>query len=236
MSSSPNDDRPGPESDQRGDNAPPSATPLPVSQFALEQARRGSETGTGDAAPEDATDLAAALAGDHEAFGRIYDRHAAVVLSLCRRHAGPGADGFTEADDAVQETFIRAHRLLANLESPGRLRSWLFGIARRVCSERRRAAGRRRRHEGEAMNQSAARLRAGDHPAPAEQSEQLDRLGAALESLPEDERLAVHLYYLDQDPISAAQDALGLSRSGFYKLLARAREHLAAGLKEARLS
>ena len=86
------------------------------------------------------------------------------------------------------------------------------------------------------MNQSAARLRAGDHPAPAEQSEQLDRLGAALESLPEDERLAVHLYYLDQDPISAAQDALGLSRSGFYKLLARAREHLAAGLKEARLS
>lgn len=63
--------------------------------------------------------------------------------------------------------------------------------------------------------------------------EALTRLDAALEALPDDERLAVHLYYLDPDPIRAASESLGLSRSGFYKLLARAREHLARLMPEA---
>ena len=41
------------------------------------------------------------------------------------------------------------------------------------------------------------------------------------------ERLAIHLYYLEADPVNAAMSALGLSRSGYYKLLSRARENLA---------
>jgi RNA polymerase sigma-70 factor (ECF subfamily) len=60
-----------------------------------------------------------------------------------------------------------------------------------------------------------------------DQREQLDLLSEALEQLPDDERLAVHLYYLDADPVTAASACLGVSRSGFYKLLARARERLA---------
>lgn len=62
--------------------------------------------------------------------------------------------------------------------------------------------------------------------------ERLARLGEALATLDEDERLAVHLYYLDRDPVAAARSALGLSRSAFYKLLARARERLALRLRE----
>jgi len=65
------------------------------------------------------------------------------------------------------------------------------------------------------------------------QRERLDRLTHALDRLDDDERLAIHLYYLDSDPVAAAQSALGLGRSAFYKLLARAREALAAQLREA---
>ncbi len=89
----------------------------------------------------DGEDLAAARAGDDEAFARIYDRHAAVVLSLCRRLS------MSEADDATQETFIRAHRNLHKVEEPEKLRPWLYAVARRVCSERTRSARRRARHE-----------------------------------------------------------------------------------------
>ena len=46
--------------------------------------------------------------------------------------------------------------------------------------------------------------------------------------LPDDERLALHLYYLESDPIAAASECLGVSRSGFYKLLTRGRERLAS--------
>ena len=91
--------------------------------------------------PDEAADLAAAQAGDDDAFARIFDRLAPVVLSLCRQRS------LAEAEDATPETFIRAHRLLHKVDDPRRLRPWIYGIARRVCSERTRAARRRTRHE-----------------------------------------------------------------------------------------
>jgi RNA polymerase sigma-70 factor (ECF subfamily) len=60
----------------------------------------------------------------------------------------------------------------------------------------------------------------------AQRQEQLRLLGAALDQLEDRQRLAIHLYYLEPDPVRAAESALGLSRSGYYKLLARARERL----------
>lgn len=72
----------------------------------------------------------------------------------------------------------------------------------------------------------ADRAREQSPPAGAERSERLEMLSRALGELPEQERLAVHLFYLEADPVIAAREALGLSRSGFYKLLARARERL----------
>jgi RNA polymerase sigma factor (sigma-70 family) len=184
-------------------------------------------------AGDDAADLAAARAGDDDAFGRLYDRHAPVVLSLCRRHAR------TEAEDATQETFIRAHRKLDKVEDPEKLRSWLYAIARRVCSERTRAARRRSRHEEQfAMNRAVSQAgippgatAAADPSRRPEHDEQLDRLGTALDQLNDRERLAIHLYYLEADPVQAAAAALSLSRSGYYKLLGRAREQLAALMK-----
>ncbi len=180
---------------------------------------------------DEAADLAAAQAGDDDAFARIYDRLAPVVLSLCRQRS------LAEAEDAAQETFIRAHRLLHKVDDR-RLRPWLYAIARRVCSERTRAGRRRKRHEGQSAlrNQelqtapgrgSQAGATTGDPAGESEHAEQLERLGAAMEKLDDRERLAIHLYYLESDPVKAATDALELSRSGYYKLLARARERLA---------
>lgn len=189
---------------------------------------------------QDADDLRAARQGGPEgqrAMARLYDRHAPVVHAVCRQHLGSAA-GTAASDDALQETFIRAYRMLDRLDSPERLRPWLYGIARLVCSEMRRAAARRRRHEeAAAMNHALHPPPARDDPAPhetASKAESLARLTEAIDRLPEQERLAVHLFYLDPDPVRAAREALGLSRSGFYKLLARAREHLAHSMREVR--
>ncbi len=175
-----------------------------------------------ETAGADAEDLALAQAGNHEAFGRIYDRHAPVVLSLCRRLS------LAEADDATQETFIRAHRLLAKVTSPEKLRPWLYGIARRVCFEQARSARRRAHHEDRHMvTQRACDLRPATADEQVGHAEQLERLGRALEQLDDRQRLAIHLFYLEADPVNAANSALGLSRSGYYKLLGRARDRLA---------
>ncbi len=180
-------------------------------------------------AEDEAADLIAAQASDQDAFARLYDRHGAVVLSLCRRLS------LAEAQDAAQETFIRAYQLLHKVESADKLRPWLYGIARRVCSEHTRALGRRRHHEDQAMLTRTAERKA-HAPSPVEsleQAEQLQRLDGAIDQLDDRQRLAIHLYYLESDPIQAAQSALGLSRSGYYKLLAKARQRLGELMREA---
>lgn len=181
---------------------------------------------------DDATDVPAALAGDRDALARLYQRHAAVILSLCRRYST-----LAEAEDALQEVFLRAFRRLDQLAEPAGFRAWLYCIARRVCSERRRTDQRRSRHEAQAMLRHAELDPQAPTPADtADTSEQLDRLTAALSTLPDDERLAIHLHYLDPDPPAAAASTLGLSRSGYYKLLHRARRRLTGLMREARTS
>ena len=68
--------------------------------------------------------------------------------------------------------------------------------------------------------------------ADAERRERFAALEAALDRLPDQERLAIHIQYLEHDPVDAARRALGLSRSGFYKLLGRARSRLADQLRD----
>jgi RNA polymerase sigma-70 factor (ECF subfamily) len=177
----------------------------------------------------------------HQAFARIYDRHCAVVRALCRQNSPTDAD----ADDALQETFLRAYRMLDRLTDPDGMRSWLYAIARLVCSERRRSTRRRSAHEHAAaeevrfMNSSSMSGGVREHAgaeSPAESAakkERLELLSRAMDQLPDNERLALHLYYLETDPVEAASVALGVSRSGFYKLLTRARERLSATLSEA---
>ena len=181
---------------------------------------------------DDIRDVPAALAGDRSALARLYERHAPVILSLCRRCGTP-----TEAEDALQEVFLRAFGRLHQLAEPGGFRAWVYSIARRVCSERRRTGRRRVRHETEATMRHAELDPPAVSPADtAEKAEQLQRLTVALDSLPDDERLAIHLQYLEADPPAAAASALSLSRSGYYKLLTRAKARLASMLKEVRTS
>ena len=126
----------------------------PVKQVRKELQNRGGRAGSAGhqdyEMSDDASDLAALRAGQRDAFARLYDRHAGVVISLCRRFAN-----LTEAEDAMQETFLRAYRRLHQLKSPDGFRSWLYAIARRVCSERRRSTERRNRHEGVAAKMQA---------------------------------------------------------------------------------
>ena len=60
-----------------------------------------SPTATSGLVSDDARDLAAATTGDHEAFARLYDRHAPVVLSLCRRSSGGSLDHCSSDDTDV---------------------------------------------------------------------------------------------------------------------------------------
>lgn len=157
----------------------------------------------------------AVTAGDKAAYGELYDRLAPLVRAVCHDHTRNLAD----AQDLAQDVFLRAYRQLGELRKPESFGPWIVGIARRRCSEwRRQKAREQRKHAA-----CGAQLRVVENAGRPEEDGQLLRLIATLD---EEERLALHAFYLQGKSAEEARRITGFSRSGFYKLLDRARTKL----------
>ncbi len=73
----------------------------------------------------DAAAVALARDGDSEAFRALVERHSRAVYRLAHRMTGSPSD----AEDVVQETFLRAYRQLGRFESRANFGTWLHRIA-----------------------------------------------------------------------------------------------------------
>jgi RNA polymerase sigma factor (sigma-70 family) len=123
-------------------------------------------------------------------FESLYLQHRDEIYAFLRRRAGHGAD------DAFQETFLRALRGYPALRSGRHLRAWLYTIASRVVIDEHR----RRLADGQLPE-----LAAEDEPAPHTALEHLTG------GLPPTERVAVVLRYGYDLPYSDIAAALGSS-------------------------
>lgn len=94
--------------------------------------------------PGTESEIAAAAGGDEEAFSSLTERHRRELHIHCYRMLA----SFDEADDAVQETFLRAWRGRATFQGGSMYRAWLYRIATNVCLDMRRKRSRRRASAG----------------------------------------------------------------------------------------
>jgi RNA polymerase sigma-70 factor (ECF subfamily) len=156
------------------------------------------------------------LRGNLDAYELLYHRYARLIRAICRDATGD----LHQAQDLCQEVFLRGYRNLSALKEPEKFAAWLVGIARWVCQEWHRSRLRDRHQFVGDSPESEART-----PDPVPQ-EDLDHVLATIARLPEIERLALHLFYLQENSVEDARAVLGLSRSGFYRVLDRARKHL----------
>ena len=73
--------------------------------------------------------VVAIVAGDQAALAAAYDHYAPSLYAYCRSMIGDPVDAAT----AVQDTFVVAAAKLGGLRDPGRLRPWLYAVARNEC-------------------------------------------------------------------------------------------------------
>jgi RNA polymerase sigma-70 factor (ECF subfamily) len=75
--------------------------------------------------PLEADALAAAQAGDHQAFAQLYSLHKRRIYSLCLRMVG----NIAEAEDLTQEAFLQLHRKIATFRGDSAFSTWLHRLA-----------------------------------------------------------------------------------------------------------
>ena len=136
----------------------------------------------------DATLVSRVLAGEKEAYGTLMDRHRGRLARYATHLLGDRH----EAEDVLQDTFVRGYRFLAQCQEPERFGAWLFRILVNRC---RSAHGTRRR--------GGVTLRLEDEPTRASRGSPVDdvawrdEIQRALALLPADHREAFLLKYVE---------------------------------------
>ncbi len=163
----------------------------------------------------DTTLVLAVLGGDKTAYAQLYDRYARLVRAICF----DTTRNLTEAQDLAQDVFLRAFENLADLRDTGKFAPWLIGIAKMRCRDWLRHRRKQREYYAPL-----------DPEQPANQNVsndgEIEELRTAITQLPDKERLALHSFYLQEQTVEDACRNFKLSRSGFYRILDRARGRL----------
>ena len=169
---------------------------------------------------EHATVLAA-MGGDRGSFDELATLWRPRLMAAVRGRVADAAD----AEDVAQQALARAWEKRSRFRPGARLGPWLLTIAYRLAADRRRAAGRRRHHEGLAAG--TLRLVADPAPDAADVSELWTTVRDTLDG---DAYSMVWLVYREGLAVREAARVLGRSAGSARVLLHRARSRLAEPL------
>jgi RNA polymerase sigma factor (sigma-70 family) len=163
-------------------------------------------------------------AGDHDAFGELFDAYARSVYNHAFRLTGE----WSTAEDVVSLTFLEAWRLRAKLdEDGGSPRPWLLGIATNVTRNTRRATRRHAAAVARLPPEEAVRDFADEVAGRVDDAAQLALVRAALTRLRRAEREVLALCVWSGLDYRAAAEALGVPVGTVRSRLSRARAKLA---------
>ena len=152
------------------------------------------------------------------AFEALVARHGPMVLSVCRGILRDPND----AEDAFQATFLILVKKAGTIRGRVVLGGWLYQVAHRVAIQANIAAARRRAHEREAGQMTAASASSG----PAVPDDLLPALHEEIARLPEKYRLPIVLCDLEGLPQAQAAGQLHWSERTLRRRLAEARDRL----------
>lgn len=171
---------------------------------------------------DDATLVRRAQTGDQTAFAALFERYAREVL----RTAYLLLSDRSAAEDVMQESFVQAFRSLGKLRSPEAFRAWLY----RICLREARRAAAKDRTQRLAADRCAQEPGATVLPGPHEAES--EALWQAVQQLPEQQRVAVVLFYYQDRPVDEIAAVMETRPGTVKSWLHRARASLARQLGE----
>lgn len=184
------------------------------------------EPPTGEGGRTDQELLAAHAAGDRHAFEYVVRRHERRMWAVALRTMRDPDD----AADAVQDALVNAYRAVSTFRGDAEVSTWLHRIVVNACLDRlRRARPTAELPDDDAMADTQLAV------APDEVSRLEDRLRlrAALDALPQAQRLAVLLVDVEGFSITETADLLGVAGGTVKSRCSRGRAALAAWLRAA---
>ena len=170
--------------------------------------------------PSDEECIERCLDGQPEAYRWLLERYQSPLLSYLTGRLGSRE----RAEEAAQESFVRAYFSLRTLKKPHSFFPWLFGIASRVVKEEQRAERRRKDLSAAVAERSAKQEASGDHD-----------LEQALSKLPQAYREVVLLRYYSGLSCVQVAEQLNVPVGTVTKRLSRAYGRLRVLLGESRL-
>ena len=159
--------------------------------------------------------------GDAAAFDELVSRYQLRLFRFAFRLLGDRS----EAEDAVQETFLRVYRALSSYRPDGFFSSWIYRITLNEC--RRRIRGRK---PNLPLEFALLPDNLPDPQSAVMTNERHRELRAAVDSLPEHYRLVMVLFYFEEMSVEEVSRTLSVSVSAVKVRLHRGRDRLAARL------
>jgi len=180
-------------------------------------------------------DLMAKIAkGDEDAFEILVDRHQSSILSLVYRFIGDR----TQAKDLAQEVFIRVWQSAKSYEPKAKFTTWIYRIATNLCFNELKSARRKKWYSFNRSDEDGERTieeTLADSSPSAEdlllEKERTREISDALQSLPENQRMALILKRYDDLSYQEIAQIIGCSVSAVESLLVRAKRTLQEKMK-----
>ena len=164
-----------------------------------------------------------ALQGDTEAFEEVIAHYSGRLYAVAYGVLGNAA----EAEDVVQDTFLKAYARRWLIRNPDKFPAWLTTTARN------RACDLLRKHRPDALIDDIAEMADHDVPSPSANLHATERNGAVrrlLQTLPENHRIAVTLLFMEGMDYREIAETMELSNGALRGILARAMKTLRKGI------
>ena len=172
------------------------------------------------------THIRMVLKGDSSAYRFLVERNKKIVYSMAMRLL----NNIEDAEDATQESFIKAYNQLYTFQGKSKFSTWLCTIAYRICLSKLK----RNSFEDYAIDEELAENYSANMDTPYEnltEKERIRHVTEAIKKLPNIDTLLITLYYFNENSIDEIQEITGLTASNIKIKLFRARKILEHDLK-----